>query len=128
MRFPLFQEPADGFSDRLTCGVLGFSTQAFYKWKRSPVCRRDVDDAHVVNAIVDIHGDEPEFGSRSPTSSSAAATRSERAESTGCASGTDLVDDHEEGPESSGKIPGPAIHGDLLQSQFSPLPRRDLAD
>ena len=33
MRYPLVQElAAEGFPVRLTCGVLGFSTQAFYKW------------------------------------------------------------------------------------------------
>ncbi len=24
---------AEGFSVRLTCGLLGFSTQSFYKWR-----------------------------------------------------------------------------------------------
>ena len=33
---PLVQElAAEGFSVRLTCGLLGFSTQSFYKWGRS---------------------------------------------------------------------------------------------
>jgi hypothetical protein len=49
---------------RLTCGVLGFSTQAFYKWQANPICDRDFDDAHLVNAIIDIHSDDPEFGYR----------------------------------------------------------------
>ena len=34
MKFPLVQElVAEGFPVRLTCGVLGFSAQAFYKWQ-----------------------------------------------------------------------------------------------
>ena len=44
--------------------MLGFSTQAFYKWAADPICERDFDDAHLTNAIVDIHGDDPEFGYR----------------------------------------------------------------
>jgi hypothetical protein len=48
----------------LTCGVLGFSRQAFYKWQARPVCDRDWEDAHLTNAIVDVHADEPEFGYR----------------------------------------------------------------
>ncbi len=33
MTYPLVQElAAEGIPVRLTCGVLGFSTQAFYKW------------------------------------------------------------------------------------------------
>lgn len=65
MRYPLVQElAAEGFPVRLACGVLGFSTQAFYKWQAKPICQRDLDDAHLTNAIVDIHGDDPEFGYR----------------------------------------------------------------
>jgi transposase InsO family protein len=48
----------------VTCRVLGFSTQAFYQWKRVPVSGRDWDDAHLTNAAVDLHADDPEFGYR----------------------------------------------------------------
>ena len=36
----------------VTCRVLGFSTQAFYQWKRHPLSERDWDDAHLTNAAV----------------------------------------------------------------------------
>jgi putative transposase len=45
----------------VTCRVLGFSKQAFYKWRANPVCDRDYDDAHLINAV-DVHHDDPEFG------------------------------------------------------------------
>jgi transposase InsO family protein len=48
----------------VTCRVLGFSTQAFYQWKRDPVSRRDWEDAQLTNAAVDVHADDPEFGYR----------------------------------------------------------------
>jgi putative transposase len=48
----------------VTCRVLGFSTQAFYKRLANPVCQRDWDDAHLINASLDLHGDDPEFGYR----------------------------------------------------------------
>ena len=65
MMFPLVLDlAAEGIPVRLTCGVLGFSTQAFYKWRARPVSDRDWADAHVVNAIVDVHADDPEFGYR----------------------------------------------------------------
>jgi len=48
----------------VTCRVLGFSKQAFYKWRAAPVTQRDWDDAHLVNAAIDIHHDDPEFGYR----------------------------------------------------------------
>ncbi len=65
MRYPLVQElAAQGFPVRLTCGVLTFSSQAFYRWQSDPISDRDWDDAHLTNAIVDIHRDDPEFGYR----------------------------------------------------------------
>ena len=48
----------------VTCRVLGFSTQAFNKWGRNPVSQRDWGDAHLINAALDIHGDDPAFGYR----------------------------------------------------------------
>ncbi|PZS26594.1 MAG: hypothetical protein DLM59_18085, partial [Pseudonocardiales bacterium] len=30
----------------------------------NPVSRRDWDDAHLINAVLDLHGDDPEFGYR----------------------------------------------------------------
>ncbi len=46
----------------MTCRVLGFSRQAFYAWKANPVSRRDWDDAHLINAAVDLHHDDPASG------------------------------------------------------------------
>jgi transposase InsO family protein len=47
-----------------TCEVLGFSSQAFYQWQARPVSDRDWTDAHTINAIIDGHADDPEFGYR----------------------------------------------------------------
>ncbi|MCW2674954.1 MAG: Transposase, partial [Frankiales bacterium] len=48
----------------LTCRVLGFSKQAYFKWRANPVTQRDWDDAHLINTARDIHHDDPEFGYR----------------------------------------------------------------
>jgi putative transposase len=48
----------------VTCRVLGFSKQAFYKWKKTQLTTRDWDDAHLINAALDIHRDDPAFGYR----------------------------------------------------------------
>ena len=38
MMFPLVRDlAAEGIPVRLTCGVLGFSAQAFYKWAMSEI-------------------------------------------------------------------------------------------
>ena len=54
----------DGVPVTVTCRVLGFSTQAFYKWKKQPVTQRDWDDAHLINIAREIHADDPAFGYR----------------------------------------------------------------
>ena len=65
MMYPLVLElAADGIPVTVTCRVLGFSKQAFYKWRANPVSDRDWDDAHLINAALDIHHDDPTFGYR----------------------------------------------------------------
>jgi transposase InsO family protein len=65
MTYPLVENlAADGIPVAVTCRILGFSKQAFYAWKRSPVSQRDVDDAYLINAALDIHHDDPAFGYR----------------------------------------------------------------
>jgi putative transposase len=65
MSYPLVLDlAADGVPVAVTCRVLGFSKQAFYAWKRDPVPQRDWDDAHLINAALDVHRDDPAFGYR----------------------------------------------------------------
>ena len=63
MGFPLVLELA---GDRkipisVTCRVLGFSRQEFFVWLGNPVSSRDWDNAHLINAALAIHDDEPGF-------------------------------------------------------------------
>jgi putative transposase len=65
MMYPLVLDLADdGVPVAVTCRVLGFSKQAFYKWRAKPVSDRDYDDAHLLNAAIEVHHDDPEFGYR----------------------------------------------------------------
>ncbi len=65
MMYPLVLDLADdAIPVAVTCRVLGFSKQAFYRWKADPVSQRDRDDSHLINAALDIHHDDPEFGYR----------------------------------------------------------------
>ena len=42
MIYPLVRDLAsDGIPVKVTCRVLGFSPQAFYKWQANPVSHRD---------------------------------------------------------------------------------------
>jgi transposase InsO family protein len=65
MMYPLVLDlAADGIPVAVTCRVLGFTPQAFYRWKANPVSQRDWDDAHLINAALGIHHDDPAFGYR----------------------------------------------------------------
>jgi putative transposase len=65
MTYPLVLDlAADGIPVAVTCRVLGFSKQAFYAWRQNPVPQRDWDDAHLINAALDVHRDDPAFGYR----------------------------------------------------------------
>jgi putative transposase len=65
MKYPLVLDlAADSIPVAVTCRVLGFSKQAFYAWRRNPVSQQDWDDAHLINAAVDIHAVDPAFGYR----------------------------------------------------------------
>jgi transposase InsO family protein len=65
MTYPLVLDlAADKIPVAVTCRVLGFSKQAFYAWRQNPVSQRDWDDAHLINAALDVHRDDPAFGYR----------------------------------------------------------------
>lgn len=65
MTYPLVVDlAADGIPVSRSCQVLGFSTQAFYRWKSHPISNRDLEDAYVMNTIIDIHHEDPTLGYR----------------------------------------------------------------
>jgi putative transposase len=128
MTYPLVRElAADGIPVRLTCGVLGFSPQAFYKWQADPVCDRDWTDAHLVDAIRDVHEDDPEFGYRFIADELGRAGHH-----VGEGRVQRLCQEHriwstttKKGRRASGKVPGPAVYDDLVQRNFrAPAPDR----
>ena len=122
MMYPLVQElAAEGFPVRLTCGVLGFSTQAFYKWRARPCSDRDHLDAQLTNAIVDVHADDPEFGYRFLADELEAAghTVGERRVWRLCRQQRVWSTTTKKGRRSNGKTPGPAVHDDLVQRDFT---------
>lgn len=48
----------------MTCRVLKITKQGYFKWLAVGVSQRDWDDAHLANAAMDVHADDPEFGYR----------------------------------------------------------------
>ena len=121
MTYPLVRDlAAEGIPVRLICGVLGFSTQAFYKWCARPISDRDLHDAYLANAIVDAHRDDPEFGYRF------LADELERAgHQVGERRVWRLCNEHriwstttKKGRIGKGR-PGPAVHDDLVERNFT---------
>jgi transposase InsO family protein len=122
MKFPLVRDlAAAGFPVRLICGVLGFSTQAFYRWQARPYSDRDWADAHTINAIVDVHADDPEFGYRfiaddlDRAGHQAGEGRVHRL----CRENRVWSTTTKQGRKAAGKTPGPAVHDDLVQRNFT---------
>lgn len=122
MMFPLVLDlAADGIPVVVTCGVLGFSPQAFYKWRARPVCDRDRTDAYLTNAIVDVHAEDPEFGYRFVADELAAAGHrvGERRVWRLCRQQRVRSTTTKKGRRGSGKVPGPAVHDDLVRRNFT---------
>jgi transposase InsO family protein len=120
--FPLVADlAAEGVPVATTCGVLGFSTQAFYKWRARPFSDRDWEDAHTTNLIVDVHADDPEFGYRFIADELEAAGERccERRVWRLCREQRVWSTTTKQGRKHSGKTPGPAVHDDLVQRVFS---------
>jgi putative transposase len=103
----------------VTCRVLGFSTQGFYKWAANPVSQRDWDDAHLIDAIIGIHVDDPEFGYRFIADELAAAghTCSENRVQRLCAL-QKITSSILRKRRGSGKTPGPPVHDDHVGRIF----------
>jgi hypothetical protein len=71
MMYPLVRDLAvDGIAVTLSCRVLGFSKQGYFKWRAKPVCERDRSDAYLANAAVDVHHDNPSLATGSSLTSS----------------------------------------------------------
>jgi putative transposase len=120
MMFPLVADlAADGIAVAVTCRVLGFSKQAFYQWRANPLSQRDWDDAHLINAAIDIHHDDPEFGYRFITDQLAGVgiTASRNRVNRLCSQQRIFSNHaHKRGLR---RTPGPPVHDDLVERQFT---------
>ena len=45
----------------MACRVLGLSTQRYYQWLKNPVSQRDWDGAHVIDALLELHVEDPRW-------------------------------------------------------------------
>ena len=122
MKSPLVRDlAAQGFPVRLTCGVLGVAAQPYYRWLKDPVCQRDLEDAYLVNELVDLHHDDPEFGYRflADEVKDRGHVVSETRVHKLCRTHRIWSTTTKKGKKASGKTPGPAVTDDLVQREFS---------
>ncbi len=120
MMYPLVCDlAADKIPVAVTCRVLGFSKQAFYQWKANPVTQRDYNDAHLINAAIDIHHDDPEFGYRFITDELAShgITASRNRVNRLCTQQR-LWSTHAR-KRGLNRKPGPPVHDDLVLREFT---------
>lgn len=69
MMYPLVQELAAQKAPvrvpvAVTCRVLGFSEQGYYKWRKQPVSDRTLENAQLTTVLQELHEDDPEGGYR----------------------------------------------------------------
>lgn len=120
MTYPLVRElAADGIPVAVTCRVLGFSRQGYYAWAKDPVTDAEWRQAHLINAIIDVHGDDPEFGYRLIADELAQAGHkvSENTVHALCRSQRVLSVVHRK--KGTGRQAGPPVHDDLVQRIFT---------
>jgi putative transposase len=120
MMYPLVQDLADDkIPVAVTCRVLGFSKQAFYKWCANPISQRDWDDAHLINAAIDIHHDDPEFGYRFIADELAdQGVRASRNRVNRLCTAQRLWSVHSR-KRGLNRKPGPPVHDDLVLRDFT---------
>lgn len=123
MMYPLVRDLAaeEKIPVTVTCRVLGFSTQGYYKWLKGPCSQRDLDDAYLANAIIDVHADDPEFGYRFIADELEAAGHEvgERRVWRLCSEHNVFSATVRKGRKGKGNRPGPAVHDDLVKRDFT---------
>lgn len=126
MTYPLVGDlAADGIPVAVTCRVLGFSKQAYYKWKARPVTPADLDRAYLINAAIDVHADDPEFGYRFIADElvDSGLSVSPNTVWSLCREAGLVASFHTR--RGTGKKPGPPVHDDRVQRDFTaPGPNR----
>lgn len=120
MTYPLVRDLASqGIPVTVTCRVLGFSKQGYYAWINNPVTDRDWDDAHLINAAINVHRDDPTFGYRFIADELAeqGLVAGERRIWRLCS--TQRIWSTFSKKRGQGRKAGPAVHDDLVQRQFT---------
>ena len=121
MMYPLVRELAvDGIPVTVTCRVLEIARQPYYRWLADPVTDAELAEAYLANALFDAHRDDPEFGYRylADEAREAGHTACDRTMWRVC-SGNGWWSAFGQKRGRNGKKPGPPVHDDLVQRDFT---------
>jgi putative transposase len=123
MMYPLVRELAgDGIPVTVTCRVLKIARQPYYRWLACPVTPAELTAAYRADALFDAHRDDPEFGYRFllDEARDAGQLMAERTAWKYCSQlGWWSAFGKKRGR--NGKRPGPPVHDDLVERDFTAL-------
>lgn len=121
MTYPLVSDLAeDGIPVSVACRVLKIARQPYYLWLANPVTDQEWEEAHRLNALIDVHRDDPEFGYRylADEAEEAGYPMARRTAWRLCnTQGVYSVISRRK--KAKGTRPGPPVHDDLVQRRFS---------
>lgn len=121
MMFPLVRDlAADGIPVTVTCRVLNLCRNQYYRWLLEPITAAELDEAYRANALFDAHQDDPGFGYRflHDVATDAGQVMSARTAWRICRDNRWWsVFGKRRGK--NGKKPGPPVHDDLVQRDFT---------
>jgi len=120
MRYPLVRDlAAEGVPVAVTCRVLEFSKQGYFKWLARPCSPRDLDNAYLTNAAVDVNHDDPAFGYRFIADElERLGHRASENRVWRLCSEQRLFSAHSK-KRGLGRRPGPPVHDDLVERDFT---------
>lgn len=104
----------------VTCRVLKLCRNQYYRWLAAPVTDTELEEAYRANALFDAHGADPEFGYRflHEEAGDAGVAMSARTAWRICRDNRWWSAFGKKKPK-NGKKPGPPVHDDLVQRDFT---------
>lgn len=121
MTYPLVRDlAADGIPVAVSCRVLEIARQPYYNWLANPITDSEVLEAYRINALIDAHTEDPEFGYRylADETAEAGIPMAARTAWRLCRLHR-LVSSISGRKKGKGTRPGPPVHDDLLQRDFT---------
>ncbi len=111
---------AEGIPVALTCRVLKIARQVYHRWLTEPVSDAELEQAYRANALFDAHREDPEFGYRylHEEAREAGQVMAERTAWRICAD-NGWWSAFAKRRAKNGKRPGPPVHDDLVQRNFT---------